>query len=187
MGKGTLIRYRLHVHRVPVNWLTEITAWEPPYRFVDEQIKGPYALWHHTHTFEALADGGTLMRESSATVIGFGPLGALANRLLVRRDIEAIFEFRAQRVPELLAGRGQRAAARPEHSAPPGVATGMGIAPAGLPAVSCSRSPSPSRAFGCAGPAASPLSANPRSRPAPRIRPAAATARVRAGGSPDGG
>jgi len=104
MGEGTLIRYRLRVRGAPVNWLTEITAWEPPHRFVDEQIKGPYALWHHTHTFEALDDGGTLMRDVVRYRIGFGPLGALANRLLVRRDVEAIFDFRARRIPELLGG-----------------------------------------------------------------------------------
>ncbi len=103
MGRGTLIRYELRVRRVPVKWLTEITAWEPPHRFVDEQIKGPYALWHHTHTFEPLADGGTLMRDVVRYRVGFGPLGALANRLLVRRDVEAIFDFRAARIPALLA------------------------------------------------------------------------------------
>jgi ligand-binding SRPBCC domain-containing protein len=103
MGKGTLIRYRLRVHRMPVSWLTQITAWEPPHRFVDEQMKGPYALWHHTHTFEALADGGTLMRDVVRWRVGFGPLGAVANRLVVRRDVEAIFDYRAQRIPALLA------------------------------------------------------------------------------------
>lgn len=101
MGAGTLIRYRLQVHGVPVNWLTEITCWEPPHRFVDEQRSGPYALWHHTHTFER--DGEeTIMRDVVRYRVGFGPLGLLANALLVRRDVEAIFDFRAQRIPALL-------------------------------------------------------------------------------------
>ena len=103
MGKGALIRYRLRVHGMPVSWLTQISAWDPPYRFVDEQVKGPYALWHHTHTFEALGDGATLMRDVVRYRVGFGPLGVLADRLLVRRDVEAIFDFRAQRIPALLA------------------------------------------------------------------------------------
>jgi len=103
MGKGALIRYRLRVHRIPISWLTEIKEWEPPHRFVDQQITGPYALWHHTHTFEALPGGGTLMRDVVRYRVGFGPLGALATRLLVRRDVEAIFDFRAQRIPALLA------------------------------------------------------------------------------------
>ncbi len=104
MGRGTLIRYRLRVHRVPVSWLTEITAWEPPHRFVDEQIKGPYALWQHTHSFEPTGDGGTLMRDVVRYRIGFGPLGTIANGLVVRRDVEAIFDYRAQRIRALFAG-----------------------------------------------------------------------------------
>ena len=103
MGRGTLIRYRLRVHGVPVRWLTEITEWEPPHRFVDEQVKGPYALWHHTHSFEPIGDGDTLMRDVVRYRIGLGPLGVLANRLVVRRDVERIFDFRAQRIPSLLA------------------------------------------------------------------------------------
>ncbi|HWC25295.1 MAG TPA: SRPBCC family protein [Solirubrobacteraceae bacterium] len=102
MGRGTLVRYRLRLRGVPVSWLTEITAWEPPHRFVDEQLEGPYALWRHTHSFEAAGDE-TLMRDLVRYRIGLGPLGLLANALLVRRDLEAIFDYRAQRVRELLA------------------------------------------------------------------------------------
>ena len=101
MGRGTLIRYRLRVHGVPVSWLTEITTWDPPHRFVDEQIRGPYALWHHTHSFEADGDE-TIMRDRVRYRIGFGPLGRLAGDLVVRRDLAAIFDHRAERVRELL-------------------------------------------------------------------------------------
>jgi ligand-binding SRPBCC domain-containing protein len=98
MAVGTLIQYRLRLHRVPVQWLTSIQAWDPPHRFVDVQVRGPYALWHHTHTFEAWAggDGFTLMRDVVRYAIGFGPVGDLAHRLFVRRDVEAIFAFRRQ-------------------------------------------------------------------------------------------
>jgi len=102
MRAGTLIRYRLRVRGVPVDWTTAIREWEPPHRFVDEQLRGPYALWHHTHTFEDDGAGATLMRDVVRYAIGFGPLGVLAQRLLVRRDLEAIFDYRAARVPELL-------------------------------------------------------------------------------------
>jgi ligand-binding SRPBCC domain-containing protein len=102
MGVGALIRYRLRVRRVPVGWLTAIRAWDPPHRFVDEQLRGPYALWHHTHTFEALDDGGTLMRDVVRYALPLGPLGELARRLFVRRDLEAIFDYRARRIVELL-------------------------------------------------------------------------------------
>jgi ligand-binding SRPBCC domain-containing protein len=102
MGRGTLIRYRLRVRGVPVSWLTRIEEWDPPHRFVDQQLEGPYALWQHTHTFEV--DGAeTIMRDTVRYRIGLGPLGALADTLLVRRDVARIFDFRAQRVRELLA------------------------------------------------------------------------------------
>jgi ligand-binding SRPBCC domain-containing protein len=100
---GTLIEYRLRVHRVPVSWLTSIQAWDPPHRFVDMQLKGPYALWHHTHTFEATGDGGTLMTDTVRWSIGFGPFGELARRAFVQRDVEAIFDHRFTAVPPLVA------------------------------------------------------------------------------------
>jgi ligand-binding SRPBCC domain-containing protein len=103
MAQGTLLRYRLRVHGVPLSWLTEIREWDPPHRFVDEQLEGPYALWHHTHTFEDDGAGGTLMRDVVRYELPLGGLGALAHRL-VRRDIEQIFDYRAARVPELLSG-----------------------------------------------------------------------------------
>lgn len=104
IGRGTLIRYRLRVHGVPVSWLTEIVEWDPPDRFVDQQVHGPYALWHHTHSFEP--DGEeTVMRDLVRYRIGFGALGRLADRMLVRRDLAAIFDHRAERVRELLSGR----------------------------------------------------------------------------------
>jgi ligand-binding SRPBCC domain-containing protein len=101
---GTFLQYRLRVHGIPVTWHTIIQEWDPPHRFVDVQVRGPYALWHHTHTFAATGDHGTLMTDTVRYAIGFGPLGALAHRVLVRRDVEAIFAFRARRVPELLLG-----------------------------------------------------------------------------------
>ncbi len=105
MRVGTLIQYRLRLHGVPVSWLTSIQAWEPPHRFVDVQVRGPYALWHHTHTFAPDGDGGTVMRDVVRYAIGFGPLGELADRLLVQRDLDAIFAFRRDAVHRLLEDR----------------------------------------------------------------------------------
>jgi ligand-binding SRPBCC domain-containing protein len=103
MGPGTLIRYRLRVHRVPVVWLTAIREWDPPHRFVDEQLRGPYALWQHTHSFESLpGGGGTLMRDVVRYALALGALGELARRAFVARDVEAIFDHRAKRIAELL-------------------------------------------------------------------------------------
>jgi ligand-binding SRPBCC domain-containing protein len=102
MRVGALIAYRLRLHGVPVSWLTSIQAWEPPHRFVDQQVRGPFAFWHHTHELSASGPAGTRMRDTVRYAIGFGPLGEVAHRLLVRRDLDAIFDFRQRKVAELL-------------------------------------------------------------------------------------
>jgi ligand-binding SRPBCC domain-containing protein len=102
MRAGTSLRYRLRLHGVPVSWHTVIHDWDPPHRFVDVQVRGPYALWHHTHAFASDGDGGTVMRDVVRYAIAFGPLGELAQRLLVRRDLAAIFDFRSRTVPQLV-------------------------------------------------------------------------------------
>lgn len=92
--EGALIDYRLKLHGIPIKWKTEITDWEPPHRFVDLQLKGPYRLWRHEHTFEAQNEG-TLMRDKvEYAVLG----GALINRLCVQKDIERIFRYRLERL-----------------------------------------------------------------------------------------
>jgi ligand-binding SRPBCC domain-containing protein len=91
---GALIDYRIRIHGLPIRWRTEITEWNPPHHFVDVQLRGPYKLWQHTHTFEE-RDGGTLCLDH----VRYRPRGgALMNRLFVRRDIERIFQFRQQRL-----------------------------------------------------------------------------------------
>ena len=103
MGAGTLLDYRLRLHGAPIRWRTEIQTWEPPTGFVDTQVRGPYRLWEHTHTFEPLGDGGaTLIRDRVRYALPFGPLGALAHTLFVRRDLQRIFDYRQQAVAERL-------------------------------------------------------------------------------------
>lgn len=101
MAEGALIDYRLRVRGVPVRWRTRIAAWEPPHRFVDEQLRGPYRLWLHEHLFEE-ADGGASTRviDRLHYAVPGGALGTLVDRLLVRRDVEAIFAFRRERLAE---------------------------------------------------------------------------------------
>jgi ligand-binding SRPBCC domain-containing protein len=103
MGVGTLIEYRLKLHRVPVRWRTRIEVWEPPRRFVDVQVRGPYSLWEHTHTFEEDGPETTIIRDRVRYSIPFGPLGELAERLLVRRDLREIFDYRRGAVARELA------------------------------------------------------------------------------------
>ena len=97
MQAGAEIDYRLRLHGVWLKWRSRITAWDPPHRFVDEQVQGPYRRWIHEHTF-ALHEGGTLVRD----YVEYGMIGGwLANRLLVRRDLQRIFAFRQQRLAEI--------------------------------------------------------------------------------------
>lgn len=92
MRAGTLIDYRIRLRGIPMRWRTRISLWEPNCRFVDEQLRGPYREWIHTHTFESL-DGGTLMND---TVRYRVPGGALVNRLVVERDVADIFRYRLE-------------------------------------------------------------------------------------------
>ncbi|MEA2302143.1 MAG: hypothetical protein QOD61_2640 [Solirubrobacteraceae bacterium] len=101
MATGTRIAYRLRLHGLRLRWLTEIRDWAPPHRFVDTQVRGPYGLWHHTHEFEALPGGGTLMRDTVRYRPALWPLSAVALPL-VRRDLEAIFDFRREAIGRLL-------------------------------------------------------------------------------------
>jgi ligand-binding SRPBCC domain-containing protein len=98
MAAGALIEYRLRLHGVPLRWRTTIAVWDPPRRFVDVQLSGPYRMWHHTHYFSRAPDGGTVMRDTVRYALPFGPLGALAHRLLVQRDLDRIFDFRRDAV-----------------------------------------------------------------------------------------
>ncbi|WP_396623687.1 SRPBCC family protein [Luteitalea sp.] len=92
MHAGTLIDYRIKLRGIPMRWRTRISLWEPNRRFVDEQLRGPYLEWIHTHTFEPL-DGGTLMKD---TVRYRVPGGGLVNRFFVQRDVERIFTYRLE-------------------------------------------------------------------------------------------
>jgi ligand-binding SRPBCC domain-containing protein len=92
---GALIDYRLSLFGVGFRWQTEIEVYEPGVRFVDVQLQGPYRRWHHTHTF-ADAPGGTLIGDRVEYELPLGPLGELAHRLVVRRQVETIFEHRRE-------------------------------------------------------------------------------------------
>ncbi len=96
MRPGTIIDYRLRLHGIPLRWKTEITAWEPPHRFVDEQRQGPYKLWVHEHRFEP-RDGGTLTTDVVRYAVAGGKL---IDWLFVRRDVQRIFEYRRAKLLE---------------------------------------------------------------------------------------
>jgi ligand-binding SRPBCC domain-containing protein len=102
--KGTLIRYSLRWRIFPIRWTTEIIEWEPPYRFVDLQLKGPYKLWHHEHRF--VAEGtGTRILDEVRYLLPFGIFGSMAHELKVKNDVATIFAYRTEAVNRLFGGR----------------------------------------------------------------------------------
>src|ERR1700761_5409101 len=104
MRIGALIDYRLKLHGVPVRWRTRIEAWDPPRRFVDAQLRGPYTIWHHTHTFREDGRGATVLGDRVRYAIPFGSLGEVARRLFVALDLERIFDYRRDAVAGALTG-----------------------------------------------------------------------------------
>ena len=98
MRAGANLDYRLRLHGLPIHWRTEITTWDPPYRFVDEQLRGPYRLWVHEHTFEEDGPEATIVGDHVRYAV---PFGALANWLVVDRDVKAIFRYREGRLREI--------------------------------------------------------------------------------------
>ena len=99
MKFGTLIDYRLKLRGIPIRWQSEITAWDPPHRFVDEQRRGPYRCWTHTHTFVPVPDGTLIRDEVEYAVLG----GWLVQKFFVAPDIEKIFAYRSTKLKELIA------------------------------------------------------------------------------------
>ena len=97
MRPGNLIDYKLRVHGHPLVWRSEITRWDPPVSFVDEQRRGPYREWIHEHRFEEQGDATLCTDFVRYSVWG----GALVNWLLVRRDVEKIFAFRTEQLGKL--------------------------------------------------------------------------------------
>ncbi|MEO8137763.1 MAG: SRPBCC family protein [Betaproteobacteria bacterium] len=107
MVAGALIDYRIGLHGLPIAWKTKITLWEPPVRFVDTQLRGPYRQWVHTHTFDEV-DNGTLVKDAVRyRAPGPGWFAALASRLLIARDVTRIFEYRHDALQQALGVSGR--------------------------------------------------------------------------------
>lgn len=96
----TKITYQLKLHGIPFGWLTDIAVWDPPYRFVDNQLKGPYRLWYHEHAFSEVP-GGTLMRDWVRFRLPMGKAG-MAGLPKVLGDVRRIFDYRTEIIDEIL-------------------------------------------------------------------------------------
>jgi ligand-binding SRPBCC domain-containing protein len=102
IGQGSFIDYRLRLFGIPIRWKTEITLWEPPRRFADAQIKGPYKTWIHTHRFESI-DSGTLIADRLEYMPKGWFLAPLLNRLFVKRNVKKIFDHRREKILKIFA------------------------------------------------------------------------------------
>ncbi len=100
MAAGARFEYRIRWTLFRLRWVTRITRWEPPWQFQDAQEEGPYKTWIHTHSFAGGAEGVT-MRDRVEYALPFGPLGRLAHRLAVRRQLERIFDYRRRAIEEI--------------------------------------------------------------------------------------
>ncbi len=113
MEAGSLIDYRLHYRGVPLGWTSQIEVWEPGRQFVDRQLRGPYGLWHHRHTFSEV-DAGTVIEDEVHYAAPFGAVGELAQSLLIERDLRRIFDYRHQAVRRIF----DQEASQPRPAAP---------------------------------------------------------------------
>ena len=100
MHLGAVLDYRIKLMGVPFFWRTLITAWEPPYRFVDEQMRGPYIMWHHEHTFEQ-KDGYVLMTDHVTYLSPGWIFEPLIDKLFVSKQLKKVWAYRDKRFTEL--------------------------------------------------------------------------------------
>ena len=101
MRKGAEIAYQIRWLGLPLSWKTLITEYEPPFFFVDEQAAGPYAYWRHRHDFKP-SEYGALVSDRVDYALPFGPLGRLAHRMAVRRQLQDIFGYRQEALAAIL-------------------------------------------------------------------------------------
>jgi ligand-binding SRPBCC domain-containing protein len=102
---GMIITYKVSpLFGIKLNWMTEITHVKEKEYFIDEQRFGPYALWHHQHHFKQV-DGGMLMTDQVHYAIPYGFIGRIANRLIVRKKLKDIFDYREKVIKEIFGSR----------------------------------------------------------------------------------
>ena len=100
MAVGMRIQYKLRLRGIPIRWESEITAWEPPRRSVDDQTHGPYRMWRHEHRFAPRGGGTECSDHMEYATIG----GAIWNYFFVAPDVKRIFEYRRTKMEELFGG-----------------------------------------------------------------------------------
>ena len=102
MKEGALIDYTVKILGIPIRWRTLITKYDPPNIFIDQQLKGPYSLWHHTHVFKKISDNETLIEDIVLYTIPFGFIGRIVHYLYIKRDLEKIFSYRKKKIADIM-------------------------------------------------------------------------------------
>jgi len=100
IGAGTRIEYQLRLFGIPVRWESLISDWDPPHQFVDEQVRGPYSVWHHTHRFRE-EHGHTVIEDEVRYALPLSPLAEIAYPV-VRLQLARIFRYRQDAVQRAL-------------------------------------------------------------------------------------
>lgn len=104
MTKGAIFDYTVLLYGIRVRWTSFIAAFDPPHRFIDVQLQGPYSFWHHTHTFEDVP-GGTAIRDEVRYILPMGVLGRMVHGVLVRPRLDHIFDYRSRIISNILDGQ----------------------------------------------------------------------------------
>jgi ligand-binding SRPBCC domain-containing protein len=108
LDEGGRIEYRIAWTLFTLRWVTRIVSWDPPVRFIDEQERGPYRTWIHEHRFTPTASG-VRMDDRVEYELPFGPLGRLVHSLVVRRQLEEIFDYRRRSIDDIFSPAGNLA------------------------------------------------------------------------------
>ena len=101
MKEGALIDYTVSIMLIPIRWRTLITKFSPPNLFIDQQLKGPYSIWHHTHIFEKISENETLIKDRVVYGVPFGIIGRLVHYLYIKRDLKKIFTYRKNKIEQI--------------------------------------------------------------------------------------
>jgi uncharacterized protein len=102
IGQDAVLDYSIRWLGAAVKWRTKIIDWSPPRQFVDLQIRGPYALWHHQHRFEPIEGGGVRCFDRVIYQLPVPLVRRVVHAAIVRRQLLAIFRFRRTVIGEHL-------------------------------------------------------------------------------------
>ena len=104
MEEGQVIEYKIRLRGIPMKWKSRISSYNPPHSFIDEQIKGPYSYWHHTHIFKVNGNGTDIIDHVKYN-LPFGLIGVFANYFFVNKDLKKIFKYRKSTINEIFSDK----------------------------------------------------------------------------------